>query len=150
MKAGFQGSWLQSYAGIRQASILIDNVDINEDYTPEEIKDVKSASPFFRHTCWLLLRKYGPCSRFTGKPSTITPHTMIFHYRKKFTNATLSKEMLLAQRRTSLTNVISSTSDVLPRAALAVRAKSYYLYAASPLDERHRKMADFVDDKGRI
>ncbi len=57
----FQGSWLQSYAGIRQASILIDNVDINEDYTPEEIKDVKAQARFLRaYMYWLLLRKYGP------------------------------------------------------------------------------------------
>ena len=120
----FQGSWLQSYAGIRQASILIDNVDINEDYTPEEIKDVKAQARFLRaYMYWLLLRK-----------STITHHTMIFHYQEiPMTNAwTLSPKKCCWQRRTSLTNVISSTSDVLPRERLWLFAQKHTCMPPAP------------------
>ena len=148
----FQGSWLQSYAGIRQASILIDNVDINEDYTPEEIKDVKAQARFLRaYMYWLLLRKYGPVP--------VLPESAI-DYNASYDDLSLprnsydecvdfiSKEMLLAAQDLPYKRDIINIGRPTKGAALAVRAKAY-LYAASPLMNGNSEMADFVDDKGR-
>lgn len=148
----FQGSWLQSYAGIRQASILIDNVDINEDYTPEEIKDVKAQGRFLRaYMYWLLLRKYGPVP--------VLPESAI-DYNASYDDLSLprnsydecvefiSKEMLLAAQDLPYKRDIINIGRPTKGAALAVRAKAY-LYAASPLMNGNPEMADFVDDKGR-
>lgn len=56
-----QGSWIDAYKGIRQASIFILNIDMNEQMTPEERADYKAQARFVRsYFYWLLLRKYGP------------------------------------------------------------------------------------------
>ena len=50
-----------SYKGIRQASIFIQNIDMNTKYTEEERADMKAQARFVRaYYYWLLLRKYGP------------------------------------------------------------------------------------------
>ena len=50
-----------SYKGIRQASIFIQNIDMNTKYTEEERADLKGQARFVRaYYYWLLLRKYGP------------------------------------------------------------------------------------------
>ena len=54
-------SYIRCYEGIRQASILINNIDINEELSEEEIADYKAQARFLRsYFYWLLLRKYGP------------------------------------------------------------------------------------------
>ena len=42
---GYRHSWGDSYKGIRQASIFIQNIDMNTKYTEEERADLKSAKP---------------------------------------------------------------------------------------------------------
>ena len=54
-------SYIRCYEGVRQASIMINNVDINEELTKEEILDKKAQARFLRaYFYWLLLRRYGP------------------------------------------------------------------------------------------
>ena len=148
----FQGSWLQSYAGIRQASILIDNVDINEDYTQAEIKDVKAQARFLRaYMYWLLLRKYGPIPVL---PENAVDYDASYDKlslpRNSYDECVefISKEMILAAQDLPNKRDIINVARPTKGAALAVRAKAY-LYAASPLMNGNPEMADFVDDKGR-
>ena len=57
----YRHSWGDSYKGIRQASIFIQNIDMNTKYTEEERADMKAQARFVRaYYYWLLLRKYGP------------------------------------------------------------------------------------------
>lgn len=148
----FQGSWLQSYAGIRQASILIDNVDINEDFTKDEIKDVKAQGRFLRaYMYWLLLRKYGPIPVLPeSEVDYDASYDELSFPRNSYDECVefISKEMLLAAQDLPYKRDIISISRPTKGAALAVRAKAY-LYAASPLMNGNPEMADFVDDKGR-
>ena len=54
-------SWGASYKGIRQASIFIQNIDMNTKFTEEERADMKAQARFVRaYYYWLLLRRYGP------------------------------------------------------------------------------------------
>jgi hypothetical protein len=53
--------WSQSYQGIRQASIFIQNVHPGDEITEEMCNDLKGQAYFVRgYLYWLLLRKYGP------------------------------------------------------------------------------------------
>ena len=66
----YRHSWGDSYKGIRQASIFIQNIDMNTKYTEEERADMKAQARFVRaYYYWLLLRNYvyvrrtrSPCS----------------------------------------------------------------------------------------
>src|SRR5690554_3786365 len=53
--------WSQSYDGIRQASIFLENVHPNSEITEEMYLDLKGQAYFIRgYLYWLLIRKYGP------------------------------------------------------------------------------------------
>lgn len=149
----YNGSWSQSYKGIRQASILLNNIDISEEMDQEEINDYKGQAYFLRgYFYWLLLRKYGPIP--------ILPDEGL-DYEDSYDNLSLPRssydecveyiseqmikaaELLPAEKRDSR-NAARPTKG----AALAVRAKAY-LYAASPLMNGNEEMAEFKDDQGR-
>src|SRR5690606_9154067 len=56
-----QGSWTQSYRGIRNASTFIHNIYMNKEMSADEIADYRGQARFARaYLYWLLLRKYGP------------------------------------------------------------------------------------------
>ena len=149
----FQGSWAQSYAGIRQASILIDNIDINEDFTKEEISDIKAQARFLRaYMYWLLLRKYGPIPVLPEHAVDYdASYDDLSYPRNSYDECVefISKEMLLAAQDLPYKRDLISIARPTKGAALAVRAKAF-LYAASPLMNGNTEMADFVDDQGRI
>ena len=51
-------AWARSYDGIRQASVLIQDIDKNTKVTEEERTDIKGQARFLRaYFYWLLLRK---------------------------------------------------------------------------------------------
>lgn len=50
-------SYIRCYEGIRQASILINNVDINEELSEEEIADYKAQARFFKKLFLLVVIK---------------------------------------------------------------------------------------------
>ena len=52
----YQNAWKWSYAAIYQATVLINKVDANQDFTPEEILDVKGQARFLMNV-WSSLRK---------------------------------------------------------------------------------------------
>ena len=153
----WQNSLYMSYSGIRQASILINKVDINEDFTPNEIADIKAQGRFVRaYLYWLLLRKYGPMPILPDHGIDYDVDYKALSYpRNTYDECAnyISEEMKLAAKDLPLErdnqNIIRPTRG----AALAVRAK-VLLFAASPINNPRaddpEKFSDFVDNKGRI
>jgi len=129
-------SYIRCYEGIRQASILINNIDINEELSEVEIADYKAQARFLRsYFYWLLLRKYGPVPLIPEETISIDEDYMDMSYpRSSYDEVVnyISEEMALAARslpeKRDRQNVNRSTKG----AALAVRAK-VLLYTASPI-----------------
>lgn len=147
------GSWTQSYKGIRQASILIENVDINEDFTKEEIDDIKGQAYFLRgYLYWLLIRKYGPVPILPDQALDYdASYDELSYPRNSYDECVeyIAEQMLLAASLMKPDRDARSAGRPTVGSALAVRAKAY-LYAASPLFNGNPEMADFVDHEGRI
>ena len=150
-------SYIRCYEGIRQASILINNIDINEELSEVEIADYKAQARFLRsYFYWLLLRKYGPVPLIPEETISIDEDYMDMSYpRSSYDEVVnyISEEMALAARslpeKRDRQNVNRSTKG----AALAVRAK-VLLYTASPINNPRPgdsdKFSDFTDWQGRM
>lgn len=153
----WQESYYLSYSGIRQASILINNVDINEDFTPAEIADIKAQGRFIRaYLYWLLLRKYGPVPILPDKGVDYdAPYADLSYPRNTYNEVVdyIDKEMKLAAADLPLKRDNRNVARPTRGAALAVRAK-VLLFSASPINNPRpsdpEKFTDFVDDKGRM
>lgn len=147
------GSYIRCYEGIRQTSILINNVDINEELSREEIADVKAQGRFLRAYCyWLLLRKYGPVPIMPEETVGLDVDYQGMSYpRSSYDEVAdyIASEMALAAKDLPEKRNNLSIARATKGAALATRAKAL-LFAASPLANGNKEMADFVDDKGRI
>lgn len=146
-------TYVRSYEGIRQASVLINNIDINEDFTPTEIADMKAQGRFLRaYFYWLLLRKYGPVPIMPEETVDIEETYENMSYpRSSYDEVAdyIASEMALAAKDLPEKRDNRNVNRATRGAALAVRAK-VLLYAASPLFNGNTDLADFVDDKGRI
>ena len=144
-------SYIRCYEGVRQASIMVNNVDINEELTKEEILDKKAQARFLRaYFYWLLLRKYGPIPLIPDETISIDEtYTGMSYPRATYDEVVdyIDKEMTLAAKdlpdRRDRQNIARATRG----AALAVRAKAL-LYSASPLNnplpDVPDKFTDFV------
>lgn len=150
-------SYIRCYEGIRQTTILINNVDINEDFTRAEIADIKAQARFLRgYFYWLLLRKYGPVPLMPEEPVDVDDSYDDMSYpRSSYDDIVnyVASEMALAakdlpDKRDNL-NITRATKG----AALAIRAK-VLLYTASPINNPlpgdPDTFADFVDDEGNM
>lgn len=150
-------SYIRCYEGIRQASILISNVDINEELTEEEIADYKAQARFLRsYFYWLLLRKYGPVPLVPEETISIDgDYTSMSYPRNSYDEVVdyISKEMVLAAQALPEKRDRQNINRATKGAALAVRAKAL-LYTASPINnprpEDPDKFSDFTDHQGRI
>ena len=95
-------SYIRCYEGIRQASILINNIDINEELSEVEIADYKAQARFLRsYFYWLLLRKYGPVPLIPEETISIDEDYMDMSYpRSSYDEVVnyISEEMALAAR----------------------------------------------------
>ena len=149
----YQNAWKWSYAAIYQATVLINKVDANQDFTPEEILDVKGQARFLRaYFYWMLLRRYGPIPLLPTEGVDYTKsYDELSYPRNTYDECVefIAEEMKqaakeLPEKRDNL-NLARPTRG----AALAVRAK-VYLYGASPLANGNTEMADFTDKSGRI
>lgn len=151
-----QGPWGACYKGIRQATIFIQNIDINEDFTTEEIADYKAQARFVRaYYYWLLLRKYGPVPLLGDE---------LLDYNEDYANLArprntydecadyIASEMALAAKDLPLERGALSIARPTRGAALAARAK-VLLYAASPINNPRptdtEKFTDLVDREGK-
>lgn len=152
-----QGSWIQSYRGIRNASTFIHNIHLNEEMSADEINDYRGQARFARaYLYWLLLRKYGPIPilpdegvDYTESYDDLAIPRSTYEECAEF----ISNEMLLAAKemeKLGMTRGQDVSAKPTVGAALATRAKAL-LYAASPL--ANGNSSDFAsrltDDTGR-
>ncbi|WP_039053840.1 RagB/SusD family nutrient uptake outer membrane protein [Sphingobacterium sp. T2] len=134
-----QGTWVQCYRGIRNASTFIHNIHLNTEMSEREINDYRGQARFARaYLYWLLLRKYGPIPIL---PDTEVDYTQSYDDlaipRNTYDECVdfIANEMLLAaQEMQELGMQRGQDGSARPTvgAALSVRAKAL-LYGASPL-----------------
>lgn len=149
-------SWDQSYKGIRQASIFIQNIDMNMKITAEERADFKAQARFVRaYYYWLLLRRYGPVPLLPEEGIDYTSsYDDIARGRNTYDECVeyIASEMILAAKDLPLSRGVNQISRPTRGAALAARARAL-LYAASPINnprpEDTDKFTDLVDHEGR-
>jgi hypothetical protein len=148
-------SWENSYKGIRNATTFILNIHMNEEMSPEEIKDYRGQARFVRaYYYWLLLRKYGPVPILPDEGIDYTlSYDEIALPRSTYEECAeyIAGEMLLAAGELQVGRRDASTITRPTRgAALATRAKAL-LYAASPLANGNQDgfAAALTDDQGR-
>lgn len=148
-----QGTWLQSYRGIRNATTFIHNIDINEEMTLEEIADYKAQARFVRaYYYWLLLRKYGPIPLLPDEGIDYTDsYEEVATPRSSYEACAeyIASEMLLAAQDLQESRDRLAIARPTRGAALATRAK-VLLYAASPLmnGNTDNYAMELVDDEG--
>lgn len=150
-------SYIRCYEGIRQASILINNIDINEELSQEEIKDYKAQARFLRsYYYWLLLRKYGPVPLIPEETISIDESYIDMSYPRNTYDEVvdyISKEMALAAKALPEKRDRQNVNRGTKGAALSIRAK-VLLYTASPMNNPRSdmpdKFSDFTDWQGRM
>ncbi|TCC93132.1 RagB/SusD family nutrient uptake outer membrane protein [Pedobacter hiemivivus] len=128
--------WVTGYQGIRQASIFLNNIDINKQFTAQEIGDLKGQARFLRaYFYWILLRTYGPVPLIPDEGIDYTKeYDEIAQARNTYAECAdyISNELVEAAKVLPLQNGIQQLARPTRGAALALRAK-VLLYAASPL-----------------
>lgn len=128
--------WNTAYKGIRQASIFLNNIDINKKFTAKEIADLKGQARFLRaYFYWVLLRTYGPVPIIPNEGIDYTKeYDEIAQPRNSYEECAvyLSEELAEAAKGLPLQQGIQQIARPTRGAALALRAR-VLLYAASPL-----------------
>ena len=151
-----QGTWTQSYRGIRNASTFIHNIYMNTEMSEEEIDDYRGQARFARaYLYWLLLRKYGPIPLLPDEGLDYADsYDELAIPRSTYEDcaAFISSEMLLAAQEMEARGLVrGQDGSARPSvgAALATRAK-VLIYAASPLANGNTSSfaAQLVDDQG--
>jgi hypothetical protein len=151
-----QGTWTQSYRGIRNASTFIHNIHMNTEMSEQEINDYRGQARFARaYLYWLLLRKYGPIPLLPDDGLDYADsYDDLAIPRSSYEECAdfISNELLLAaQEMEALGMVRGQDGSARPSvgAALATRAK-VLIYAASPLANGNTSgyAAQLVDDQG--
>ena len=147
-----QEGWSLNYQAIRDASIMIDNVDINEELSRTQIKDYKAQARVLRAWYyWNLLRRWGPIP-------LIPVHGL--DYTEEYDKLELPRisydecvdficsELALSVQELPLVRSDREIAQVTRGAALGLRAK-VLLYAASPLFNGNEEMTDLKDNAGK-
>ncbi len=128
--------WRNAYKGIRQVSIFLNNIDMNHEFTDEEIADFKGQSHFLKgYFYWLLLKTFGPIPIIPDEGIDYTKEYDELAYPIKTYDECveyINHEMLKAAELLPLQRPVQEIARPTRGAALAVRAK-VLLYAASPL-----------------
>lgn len=151
-----QGQWGDCYAGIRQASIFILNIDKNMKFNDEERADLKAQAHFVRgYFYWLLLRKYGPIPLLSDEGLDYTEdYVVLARARNTYDECAdfIASEMVEAAKYLPTERGALSIARPTRGAALAARAK-VLLYAASPYNNPQagdaEKFSDMVDRNGK-
>lgn len=132
-----QEPWTECYQGIRQASIFIQNIDMNMEMSDSERADYKAQARFVRaYYYWLLLRKYGPVPILPDEGLDYTlEYDELAIPRNTYDECAnyIASEMLEAAHYLPLTRSQLYIARPTRGAALAVRAK-VLLYTASPIN----------------
>ncbi|MEC3878193.1 RagB/SusD family nutrient uptake outer membrane protein [Parapedobacter sp. 10938] len=151
-----QGTWIQCYRGIRNATTLIHNVHMNTEMSDVEIADYRGQARFARaYLYWLLLRKYGPIPLLPDEGLDYTQSYDELAIPRSTYEACaeyIATEMLQAAKEMEtlgMTRGQDGSARPTCGAALATRAKAL-LYAASPLANGNTAgfAATLTDDAG--
>ncbi len=149
-----QGSWERAYIGIRDATTFIRYVDINKEFSYDQILDNKAQARFLRaYYYWHLLRKYGPVPLLKEEADYIDSYDNLAFPRNTYDECVdyIADELVLAAKDLSPNRTTQDLARPTRGAALGLRAK-VLLYAASPIanprPEDTEKFTDLVDDKG--
>ena len=128
--------WFHAYRGIRHASVLIHNIDINEELTADEIADYRAQARFLRaYYYWAMLRVYGPIPLLPDEGiDYMLTYDEVSRPRDSYDDCVkfITDELVLSARDLPLHRDMLSMARPTRGAALALRAK-VLLYAASPL-----------------
>lgn len=151
----FNQAWTMCYKGIYQASVFINNIDMNTEMTNKERLDYKGQARFVRaYYYWLLLRRYGPVPIVPNEGIDYTQsYEQIAIPRNSYEEVVdyISNEMIQAAKEIQYTkrdgeNCARPTKG----ACLATRALAL-IYSASPLANGNNDTyaKSLVDDKGK-
>lgn len=151
----FNQAWTMCYKGIYQASVFINNIDMNTEMTDKERLDYKGQARFVRaYYYWLLLRRYGPVPIVPNEGIDYTQsYEQIAIPRNSYEAVVdyISNEMIQAAKEIQYTkrdgeNCARPTKG----ACLATRALAL-IYSASPLANGNNDTyaKSLVDDKGK-
>lgn len=151
-----QDGWKEAYDGIRQASILIHNVDKNKEMTEREIADIKAQGRFVRaYLYWKLLQKYGPIPLIPDEGLDYNAsYDDLAIPRSTYDECAnfIANEMLLAAKDLEIDRDTRGIARPTRGAALATRAK-VLLYAASPINNPRpsdtERFTDLTDSQGK-
>jgi len=128
--------WNTAYKGIRQASVFLNNIDINKEFSEKEIVDLKGQARFLRaYFYWELLKVYGPIPIVPDDGIDYTKeYDAIAQRRNTYEECAdyLSNELAEAAKGLPLQQGIQQIARPTRGAALALRAR-VLLFAASPL-----------------
>lgn len=128
--------WNKSYKGIRQTSIYLNNIDMNQEYTAEELADNKAQAHFLRaYFYWIMLRLFGPVPIVSDEGiDYMKDYDAVAQPRNTYDEcvAYITNDLTLAAKALPLSRAIQEVARPTCGAALALRAK-VLLYAASPL-----------------
>ena len=146
--------WNKCYKGIRQASIYLNNIDMNTEYTAEEIADNKAQAHFLKaYFYWIMLRLFGPVPIVPDQGiDYMEDYDAVAQPRNTYDECVtyITNELVLAAQALPLDRAIQEIARPTRGAALALRAK-VLLYAASPLMNGQTPAdiaSELVDDQG--
>lgn len=146
--------WSDAYKGIRQASIYIQNIDMNEEMSLHEIATTKAEARFLRaYFYWHLLRLFGPVPILPDEGiDYMQSYEEVAMARNTYEECAdfITNELLLAAKDLPLQQDQLSTARPSRGAALALRAR-VLLFAASPLanGKAGTLVSELLDDEGR-
>ena len=148
--------WDSGYKGIRQASVYIENIDMNTMMTAEQIKEGKAEAHFLRGMFyWKMLRLFGPIPILPNEGLDYTEdYEKLYKPRNSYDECVdfIENELLLAAEGLPLTQSSNHIARPTKGAALALRAR-LLLHAASPLinggGDYSSVTAEIKDDTGR-
>lgn len=136
IKGESQGVWQKSYQGIRQVSIFLQNIDMNKEFTQQEIQDFKGQAHFLRaYFYWIMLRMFGPIPIVPDETiDYMKGYDEVAQARNTYDECVdyINHELLQAASLLPTTRAVEDIARPTRGAALALRAK-LFVYAASPL-----------------
>ena len=148
----YKNSWPWSYDAIYHASILLNELHSNPDFTQAEVVDIRGQARFLRaYFYWMLLRKYGPVPIMPIEGADYTKSYEELSYPRNTYDECV--EFIVSEMEQAAAELFETRDNMniarpTKGAALAVRAK-VLLYAASPLVNGNEEMADFTNKDGK-
>lgn len=131
-----QGIWENAYKGIRQSSIFLNYIDLNEEFSDVEIADMKGQAHFLRaYYYWIMLRTYGPVPIVPDAGIDYTKeYDQVAQRRSTYEECVnyIENELIIAAEMLPLQRSVEALARPSRGAALALRAK-VLLFGASPL-----------------